>query len=76
MPDTKVTLRDIYDISARLEEKLDSRMNAIENRVNCIEDKLSSVTGRVTVFMSLVGALFVAFMGYFFDSIKKHFGSN
>jgi len=53
----KISLRDVYEIVYRLEDKLDKRMCHIEDRVDNLEDFKSRILG-VTAFVSaFVGSI-------------------
>ena len=58
MPNGKVTLKDIYEVMYRLEDKMDKRMCAMEQRVDILEDFKSKILGIATIVSVVSGAIF------------------
>lgn len=66
----KASIREVYELIERLEEKIDARFNVLENnhlnhisknikmlcmRVRHVENKLWYFTGGLAVFMAIIG---------------------
>lgn len=62
MPTNYDLLKEIHEVVARLEAKVDDRFSAHENRLNKVESKLDNLLGRAAlgfvIFMSLFGTIF------------------
>ena len=54
----KVTLKDIYEVVNRLEEKMDKRMCHAEERIDILEDFKSRILGIATIVSVISGAVF------------------
>lgn len=54
----KVTLKDIYEIVNRLEDKMDERLCSVEKRVDILEDFKSRILGIATIISVISGAVF------------------
>ena len=67
MANSKVTLKDIYDVVNRLEDKTDKRMCAIEARVDILED----FKGRVMGIAAIIGSIFGALVSWFIQQFKR-----
>ncbi len=65
MTNTKTTLRDIYEVVNRLEDKMDKRLCADEERIEKIEGKLDTLTGRITAGVALLSVFFNAAWDWF-----------
>lgn len=46
---TIISLKDIYDVVNRMEDKMDKRLNAIEGRVDVLEDFRGWILGGLTI---------------------------
>lgn len=55
-------LKEIHEVVARLEAKVDDRFSAHENRLNKVESKLDNLLGKAAlgfvIFMSIFGTIF------------------
>lgn len=64
-------LKEIHEVVARLEAKVDDRFNIHETRLNNVESKLDNLLGKaalgLVVFMSIFGTLF----GLLIDWVKN-----
>lgn len=62
MPTNYDLLKEIHEVVARLETKVDDRFSAHENRLNKVESKLDNLLGRAAlgfvIFMSIFGTIF------------------
>ena len=54
----RVTLKDIYEVCNRLEEKMDKRMCHAEERIDILEDFKSRILGIATIVSVISGAVF------------------
>lgn len=50
-----ITLKDIYEVVNRLEDKMDVRIADIEKRVDILEDFKGGVLGMAAVISAIVG---------------------
>ena len=66
MPNTKITLNDIYQVVNRLEDKIDERLKDVEVRIDKVEDIQSRVIGGVAVVGLFVGGAIT----WFWDKIR------
>jgi len=57
MTNGKVTLRDIYEVVNRLEEKQDERLEKLENRVDTLENFRDRLLGIATVVGLFTGVV-------------------
>lgn len=60
----QVTLKDIYDVVNRLEDKVDDRFSnievdveAVKNRVGSVEKLFSNMAGKVAIGVIIVGSV-------------------
>ena len=65
MPNNKVTLHDVFEVTSRIEDKLDK----IEDRVSTLEMWRANIVGKMTV---LIGALSIG-VSMAWDYIKSKF---
>lgn len=63
-------LKDVHEVVARIEDKVDKRFAAVEIRVNKIEDFQSNLTGKITVLGGIM-MLLVNFLWDFGRSLIK-----
>jgi len=63
-------LKDVHEVVARLENKMDIRLEGIDKRVNKVEDFQSNLTGKITVLGSIM-ILFINFLWDFGRSLIK-----
>lgn len=64
-----ITLRDIYDICDRLEQKMDKRMCIVEKKIDTLESFRDNLLGKVAVIVALISLVFPLFV----DWIKYQF---
>jgi hypothetical protein len=57
MTNDKVSLKDIYEIVDRMEQKLDKRMCQLEGRVDVLEDFKARILGMAAVVAAFVGSV-------------------
>ena len=57
MANSKVTLKDIYDVMNRLEDKMDKRLSDIEGRVDILEDFKSRILGIAAIIAAFTGTV-------------------
>lgn len=63
-------LKDVHEAVARLEAKMDSRINNLEHKTDKLESKLDGLLGRMAVGAAL-GMLFLGTaVSYIFDIFK------
>jgi hypothetical protein len=67
MANGRITLKDIYEVVNRLEEKMDKRMCRVEERVDILEDFKSKILGIVTIVSLVSGAVF----SWFWEKVTK-----
>lgn len=60
MSNAKVTLRDVYEITDRIEGKLDK----MESRISALELWRAELTGRITVIVGLISLAFTMAWDY------------
>lgn len=63
-------LKDVYEVVARIEDKVDRRFVAVETRVDKVEDYQSNLTGKITVLGGIM-MLLVNFLWDFGRSLIK-----
>lgn len=51
------TLKDIYDVMNRLEDKLDKRVKCVEDDIEVIKDWKSNLMGKISIIGAIVGGL-------------------
>jgi len=56
MTNDKITLRDIYEVVEKSNDKMDRRMCELEDRVNCLEDFKARILGMAAVIAAFVGS--------------------
>ena len=55
MKDTSYQLlKDVHEVVARIEDKVDKRFVEVEKRVNVVEDFQSNLTGKITILGSIM----------------------
>ena len=57
MTNSKVSLKDIYDVVNRLEDKMDKRLCGVESRVDILEDFKGKIVGMAAIISTIFGAL-------------------
>jgi hypothetical protein len=67
MTNSKVSLKDIYDVVNRLEDKMDKRLCDVETRVNVLEDFKGKMAGMTAIISTIFGAL----VSWFIKEIKN-----
>ena len=55
MTKNEITLKDIYEVVNRLEERMDKRMCEVEERVNILEDFKAKILGMAAIIAAFVG---------------------
>ena len=71
MKDTSYQLlKDVHEVVARIEDKVDKRFVDVEKRVDIVEDFQSNLTGKITVLGSIM-VLLVNFLWDFGRSLIK-----
>ena len=63
-------LKDVHEVVARIEDKVDRRFVLVEDRVNKVEDFQSNLTGKITVLGSIM-ILFINFLWEFGRNLIK-----
>jgi len=56
MTNDKITLRDIYEVVEKYNDKIDKRMCELEDRVNILENFKARVLGMAAVIAAFVGS--------------------
>jgi hypothetical protein len=56
-------LKDVHEVVARIEDKVDKRFAAVEVRVNKVEDFQSNLTGKITV----LGGIMMLLVNFLWD---------
>lgn len=59
MNEDKVTLRDIYDVVERVEDKMDRRFEAVERDISNLKAFQNRTLGVVSIFSGLVSVITV-----------------
>lgn len=77
----QITLKDIYDVVNRLEDKVDDRFSnievdveAVKTRVNSVEKLFSNMAGKVAIGVLVVGTfvgVLTDFVINFFKNLKS-----
>ena len=67
MTNSKVSLKDIYEVVNRLEDKMDKRLCDVEKRVDILED----FKGRILGMSAVVGSIFGALVSWFLKELKR-----
>jgi len=65
------TLKDIYDVMNRLEDKLDRRMCNAENRIDGLETFRDNLLGKMAVFSTIVTAVVTIIVSIIKDKFVK-----
>jgi len=55
---SNVTLKDIYQVVQRVEDKIDARMQKVESRVDILEDFRGKALGIMSVVTFVASAIF------------------
>lgn len=55
-PTSYELLKDVYKVVNRLEDKMDDRMNEVEERVDVVEGKTDSLLGKIGIGVMIVSA--------------------
>jgi hypothetical protein len=63
----KVTLKDVFEVVNRLEDKMDARLCLLETKVDTLESFRDNLLGKIT----LVTGVVVIFLNTFLDWLKK-----
>ena len=63
-------LKDVHEVVARIEDKVDRRFVLVEDRVNKVEDFQSNLTGKITVLGSIM-ILLINFLWEFGRNLIK-----
>ena len=69
MTNSKVTLRDIYTVVNRLEDKVDRKYENIDERVNTLESFKDNLLGKITLFAGIISLSFTII----FQWVKEKF---
>jgi hypothetical protein len=70
MPNNKVTIRDIYEIVNRLEDKVDRRLCLIDDKINSLESFKDNLTGKI----ALLAAILSMGLTLLFNYVKEKLG--
>lgn len=70
MTNGKVSLKDVFDVVNRLEDKMDRRLCSVEEKVNGLEAFKDNLTGKITLLIGLVSLSF----NFVFDYIRQKVG--
>lgn len=65
-----ITLRDIYDICDRLEQKMDRRMCIVEKKIDTLESFRDNLLGKIAVVSVFVSMVFTLFVGWIKDKLN------
>jgi len=69
MANSRVTLRDVYEITDRIEQKLDTMSRDFNKRISALELWKADLMGKVTMLVGLVSLAF----SMLWDYIKSKF---
>jgi len=70
MKDT-VSLRDIYDAIGNLENKVDIKINRLDDRVQKVEEKTDNLLGKIGIGVMIVSAFISSAVAWIFSVFKK-----
>ena len=69
----QITLEKVYAVVNRLEDKMDDRLETLENRINSTEGKLDTLLGKVGIGVIIITLFASAAITFVSDAIKKTF---
>ena len=64
------TLKDVYNVVNRLEDKMDKRLQGIEDDVECNTAFRNQLTGRVAMIAGVIGVVVNIVLNWFFRRIE------
>lgn len=67
----RVTLREVYDILNRLEDKMDKRLSSVEGRSDDLDRRLAHMEGKASVAGSVAGAVAGLVTGLLSEFIRR-----
>lgn len=76
MTTEKVTLKDVYAIVNRIEDKVDTRFSAIERQFDVVEEKIEDNTRSITRLetkATLLGSVAGVAAGFFYKAVVEPF---
>lgn len=73
MSKEQITLEKVYAVVNRLEDKMDDRLETLENRINSTEGKLDTLLGKVGIGVIIITLFASAVITFVSDAIKKTF---
>lgn len=65
------TIKDIYDIVNRLEDKLDNRFSDLDKRIGLLESFKNNLIGKITVVTLIISFLVASISSYAKDVFSK-----
>ena len=71
MTTDKISLKDIWEIVNRLEDKMDKKVALVESRVDAVESKTDQIMGKIGVAVFIIGAAVSAVVSLIVDAFKK-----
>jgi hypothetical protein len=66
----QVTLKDVYEVVNRLEDKFDTELKELDARVTSIESVNSNIMGKIGVGVAALSIIFSAVVSFIVDYIK------
>jgi len=70
MSNSKITLKDIYDIVNRLEDKTDKRICLLEEKINGLESFKDNLVGKITLMTGVLSLTFSLVWQWFKEKFK------
>jgi hypothetical protein len=64
-----ITLKDIYDICDRLEQKMDRRMCTVEKKIDVLESFRDNLLGKIAVITIFISAVFTLSIAWVKDKL-------
>lgn len=69
--DERITLKDIYDIVNRLDDKTNERLNKLEDKTDKLEAKVDNLLGKIGIGVMVISAFISSGVAYVFSLFKK-----
>jgi len=72
-PTSYQLIKDMHKAINRVEDKVDKKMDGLEERINLNESKLDKIAGKIGIAVMFVTLAVTGIVGLCFDFIKNRF---